>query len=657
MSNKVTIKKIFIANRGEIARRIALTCRKIGVTPVTFNHSPNIPDYLRGLISEFIYEEKNTVATYLNPDLVIKAAKKALCDAIHPGFGFLSESAEFAARVEKEGLIWIGPAPETIKVMASKSEARNIAEKASVPCVPGIGGLTDAAHDIEKIERFAEKEGYPLLIKAALGGGGKGMRIVDSKDQLKEATTRAASEANNAFGDAELIVEKYLQESRHIEVQVLGDTAGNIAILGDRDCSIQRRHQKIIEESPAPHLNEQVREKLYEAAKNLSKAVNYHSAGTVEFIMDWSTPNKEQSFYFLEMNTRLQVEHTVTEEVFNTDLVEWQIRIAEGSRLPEKGFSQQPRHAIEARIYAEDPLNDFMPSPGFIPAFIPKRGPNIRWETGCDLIDNISPDFDPMVAKLVVSGNSRAEATRLIVSTLEQTTLGGIKSNVEFLGESIKQKDWASPTTKFIARNQKTINNISTAKRNENQEQAQYILNYMEQKSCRQSESIYLSTTQRAFSSLLQKSEPSIERKDDYTDPSDQEKSTEFGVGSFMEKGALKCFEWFIYSNKGNTVIGAKIEGLLFEKTTYFDKLNELAQPSESEQSLSAPVPGKIISIKGKEGDKVEKNQVIIILESMKMEFEVKATKTAIIDQVLVEEGDQVESDMPLLRFSSNDLE
>ena len=350
------MKKLFIANRGEIAARIALSAKKLGIETATIVKGETKPQFLKGLIDHWIEVEDDTSATYLNEELMISLAKLAGCDAVHPGFGFLSEKASFAKKVNDSGLNWVGPDHTSIEQMASKAQAREIAASAGVPLVPGLENIKNN----DEITELGKTAGYPLLIKAALGGGGKGMRVVEKEEEILDAIERAKSEALNSFGDDKIIVEKYIQNPRHVEVQVLADKHGQVAILGDRDCSVQRRHQKIVEEAPATNIHPSTREKMHQAAKMLAEKVNYVSAGTVEFLLDASCDETvEQQFYFLEMNTRLQVEHPVTEMIFSIDLVAWQLKIAQNEKLTNEVLNAQPKgHSVEVRLYAEDCLDN-----------------------------------------------------------------------------------------------------------------------------------------------------------------------------------------------------------------------------------------------------------------------------------------------------------
>ncbi|MCB0119754.1 MAG: ATP-grasp domain-containing protein, partial [Anaerolineales bacterium] len=373
--------KILIANRGEIAIRIMRACRELGIqTVAVYSEADKNAQHVQFADEAVLLGDAAPKESYLNVDKLIQAARTSQADAIHPGYGFLSENASFAAAVESANLTFIGPSADSIRAMGDKAESKILMKKAGVPTVPGFEGL----ESYEDFQKAANEIGYPVLVKAAAGGGGKGMRVVNAESELKESIELARSESLNAFGDDRLLLEKYLAEAHHIEIQVFGDKHGHLVHLFERECSVQRRHQKIIEESPSPLLTPELREQMGQAAVNAAKAVNYYNAGTVEFIFDpkLATLNL-QPFYFLEMNTRLQVEHPVTELVTGLDLVHWQIRIAAGEKFPfQQSDIHQHGHAIECRVYAEDPASGFLPSTGKLLQFIPPQGPGIRVDSG-----------------------------------------------------------------------------------------------------------------------------------------------------------------------------------------------------------------------------------------------------------------------------------
>lgn len=421
-----SIKKILVANRGEIAVRIIRACDDLGLTSAAvFSECDRAAYHVRLAHEAYYVGPSPSNESYLVHDNIIKAAKTANADAIHPGYGFLAENAKFAQRCADEGIIFIGPKPETIRALGDKLEARKMAINAGLQVVPGMD--TDA-EDVAAAKQFASEIGYPVLVKAAAGGGGKGMRVVQKESDFEEALETAGREALAAFGDGRVFVEKYLVRPRHIEIQILCDQHGNCIHLGERECSIQRRHQKVIEESPSPVVKENLRQRMGEAAVTIAHESGYVGAGTVEFLVD-----KDSSFYFLEVNTRLQVEHPVTEMVTGIDLVKEQIAIAQGEPLR---FSQNDihvrGHAIECRIYAEDPEAGFLPSTGRLKNYRIPAGPGVRVDSGVVIYSDIPIYYDPMIAKLVVWGEDRAEALARTRRALEEYRLSGVKSTISF---------------------------------------------------------------------------------------------------------------------------------------------------------------------------------------------------------------------------------
>ncbi len=417
-------RKVLIANRGEIAVRIARAVRELGATPVAiFSEADRNALHVRVAGEAYPVGPPPSRESYLSIERVLAAAKRAKADAIHPGYGFLSENAEFAQAVVDAGITWVGPPPKAIAQMGSKTGARDLMRAAGVPIVPGTPGPVTG---LDEVRAAADAVGYPVLIKAAGGGGGKGMRRVDAPPDLEAALRTARSEAKSAFGNDTVYVEKYLREPRHIEIQVLADHQGNTLHLFERECSIQRRHQKVIEESPSPALDEATRARMCEVAVKAAKAVGYVSAGTCEFLFD-----AERNFYFLEMNTRLQVEHPVTEAVTGVDLAKAMLRIAAGDPLPYAQEQITRRgHAIECRIYAEDPERNFLPSPGRITAYRPPAGPGVRVDGGVYAGYDVPVHYDPMIAKLVTFGLSRQAAIHRMSRALAEYTIHGIKTAI-----------------------------------------------------------------------------------------------------------------------------------------------------------------------------------------------------------------------------------
>jgi len=431
------IKKVLVANRGEIAVRIMRTCRDMGIkTVAVYSEADRAAFHVQNADEAYLIGPAPSVDSYLVPEKIIEVAKKSGADAIHPGYGFLSEKAEFSTACEKAGLIFLGPKAETIECMGNKVAARVRAEKAKVPMVPGTKKILK---DAGEAKVTAKKIGYPIFLKASSGGGGKGMRLVEKEEDIESAFERAASEARNAFNDDSLYVEKCILKPRHVEIQVVADTHGNALHLFERECSLQRRHQKVVEEAPSPFITQETRKKMTDAAMRLVKEVDYRGVGTIEFLVD-----DDQNVYFLEMNTRLQVEHPITELITGLDLVRLQIEIGEGQELSLKQSDITMRgHAIEVRLYAEDPENNFFPSPGTIEWMTVPEGPGIRHDTGVYEGAEIPIFYDPLIAKLVVWGSSRPEAIQRMRRALREYEIGGFKNNIPFLRTILEHEDFA----------------------------------------------------------------------------------------------------------------------------------------------------------------------------------------------------------------------
>ena len=440
------LKKILIANRGEIAIRIMRACRELGIqTVAVYSDADQNALHVQQADEAIHIGPASPKESYLDMDKIIRAAIQSNADGIHPGYGFLSENASFAAAVASAQLNFIGPSAESIRLMGDKAESKIRMKEAGVPTVPGYEGL-EAEDDF----RNAAKEiGYPVLVKAAAGGGGKGMRVVNQENELTEAIESARREALNAFGDERLLIEKYVAKAHHVEFQVFGDQHGNLVHLFERECSVQRRHQKIIEETPSPLLTPRLREEMGQAAVAAAKAVGYYNAGTVEFIVDPGT----LKFYFLEMNTRLQVEHPVTELVIGLDLVHWQIRVAAGERFPftQSHFSQRG-HAIECRVYAEDPANGFLPSTGKLLQYIEPRAPGSRVDSGFTAGDVVTHFYDPLLAKLIVHAENREAAIQRMKAALKEFIVHGVVTNIDFLQTVLNHPDFADGkvTTRWV---------------------------------------------------------------------------------------------------------------------------------------------------------------------------------------------------------------
>jgi len=442
-------RKILIANRGEIAVRIIRACRDLGISPIAVYSEADTHAVHVGLCHEAVcIGPAASIQSYLNIAAIIEAAKATGAEAIHPGYGFLAENADFAQAVTDAGLTFIGPSAAAMRIMGSKTSARRAAIEAGVPIVPGT---VEPLNSLDEARNIAEQFGYPIMLKASAGGGGKGMRLVTSFDELRSAFESAKSEAASAFGDSSIYLEKAIERPRHIEIQIFADTHGNVIHLGERECSIQRRHQKVIEESPSPINDPGLRVRMGDAAVKLARAVNYVGAGTVEFLVADTT----REFYFLEMNTRLQVEHPVTELVTGLDLVCEQIMVAGGARLSLRQDDVQWRgHAIECRIYAEDPNNNFLPSPGRISYLRVPYGPGIRDDSGVEVNSEVSIHYDPLISKLAAWGRNRSESIDRLRRALDEYEVTGIKTTLPFFREIVRDEEFQSGQldTGFISR-------------------------------------------------------------------------------------------------------------------------------------------------------------------------------------------------------------
>ena len=640
----MTFHKLLIANRGEIACRIIKTAHEMGISCVAvYTEADSNSPFVRMADQAIKLSD-----SYLNGGEIINAAKQTGAEAIHPGYGFLSENAKFARAVQKEGLIWIGPSSRVITSMGDKLKAKDIAEKAGVPTLPMT---TDP--------KKANTIGYPILIKAAAGGGGKGMRIVEDKKDLKEAIAGAQREAKTGFGDDRVFIERYVASSRHIEIQILGDSHGNVVHLGERECSIQRRHQKIIEESPSPRVDSEMRATMGEAAIKLAKKLKYESAGTVEFLVD----DKTGEFWFLEVNTRLQVEHPVTEEVTGKDLVYEQLRIARGEEL---GYSQDDitweGSSIEARLYAEDPSNDFLPATGTLIAYESDSNIDARWDTGIEQGSVVGTDFDPMLAKVITKAKTRTDAANKLALALESLHIGGVTTNRDFLVASLRTKDFlkGKTTSDFIEKTnpQRAVILKGTFLENASSAAALWI-----QGQNRENANILKEIPTGWRNSRLPRQKISFNYLDEDVDVTYQ--SNRDGSFRVNDGTNAKIIEW--------TPLGIDIEvnnSRFFSKVTrdndnvvvhgpwgdaLFKILPRFTLPGSEQQAggLVAPMPGKVIDLKVKVGSKVKKGDTLVILEAMKMEHQVKASEDNKITKVLIKKDDQLENGALLMVVDS----
>ena len=631
----MTFHKLLIANRGEIACRVIKTAHEMGIACVAVytEADSNAP---------FVKRADQAVKlsdTYLNGKEIIAAAEQTGAQAIHPGYGFLSENAKFSRDVLKAGLIWVGPSSKVITSMGDKLKAKDIAEKAGVPTLPMT---TDP--------KKANAIGYPILIKAAAGGGGKGMRIVESKKDLKESITGAQREAKTGFGDDRVFIERYVASSRHIEIQILGDSHGNIVHLGERECSIQRRHQKIIEESPSPRVDSEMRKEMGEAAIKLAKKLKYESAGTVEFLVD----DKTGEFWFLEVNTRLQVEHPVTEEVTGKDLVYEQLRIARGEEL---GYSQEDitwkGSSIEARLYAEDPSNDFLPATGTLIAYENDVNIDARWDTGIEQGSVVGTDFDPMLAKVITKGKTRTDAANKLALALENLHIGGVTTNRDFLVSSLRSQYFlkGKTTSDFI---QKAKPQRAVILKGDNLELATTAAALWIQGQNRNNAQLLKDIPSGWRNSRLPRQKISFNYLDD--EVTVHYKHNRDGTFSVNENTNAKIINWSdkdidieinnsrfsskVTRHKDNLVVHGPWGDILLKLVPRFNLPGSELQAG----SLVAPMPGKVIDLKVKVGTKVKKGDTLVILEAMKMEHQVKASADGKVTKILIRKDDQLEN-------------
>ncbi len=650
--------KILIANRGEIACRVIRTAHDMGYSTVAVYSEADADALHVQLADEAVLIGPAPVGeSYLDMDRIFKAAEATGADAIHPGYGFLSENAGFAKACEERSITFIGPSEEAIDVMGNKAEAKRRMIDADVPCVPGYEGEDQSdSHFI----KAAGEIGFPVMVKAAAGGGGRGMRLVTKPEKLEKALATARSEAENAFGSGELILEKAVIEPRHIEIQVFADTHGNVVHLGERDCSIQRRHQKVIEEAPSPSVSADLRAEMGAAAVAAAKAINYRGAGTVEFLL-----GADGAFYFLEMNTRLQVEHPVTECITGFDLVEWQLRVARGETLPSlQDDIVLFGHAMEARLYAEDPYKDFLPRVGTLVSWRPAIGEGLRCDHG--LVDGIeiTPHYDAMIAKVIAYGESREDARLRLIRSLEQTQDLGLTTNRQFLIDCLKHDAFADgeATTGFIESYFPKKTRTRPAPTEGDIALAAAILFAMEQHDTG-------SDTDGWDSAAINVSPIVIEVGEDKHSYQIQQND----LSSYTVKTGED--EWNIsFLDEFDTEIRVLLNSV--QKTVHFAESDEslhlaigaltfsarevtLAPPSGADGAgdgrIAAPMNGRVIDILVKEGDKVEKGQIVAMLEAMKMEHEIPARIAGTVTSVGAKKDDQVASKAMLVEIEAEE--
>ncbi len=655
-------KKILIANRGEIAVRIIKSARKLGVKTVAiYSMADKNALHISMADEAYCIGEEELQDTYLNVDKIMETARKAGCDALHPGYGFLSESPLLVEACEKEGIVFIGPHVEAISLMGNKIEARAFVKKLGVPMTEGVTGSPSV------LLKNAGKIPFPILVKAAAGGGGKGMRIVNEGDDLKEILESTSREAKNYFGDGTIYIEKYIEEPRHIEIQVLGDNFGNVVHLFERECSIQRRYQKIIEESPSPTLTPVVREKMGKAAVTIAKEAGYNSAGTIEFLVD-----KDLNFYFLEMNTRIQVEHPVTEMVTGVDLVEEQILIAAGNKLRLKQESlKQTGHAIECRIYAEDPLNKFLPAPGKMTLYQEPSGSGIRVDSGIDKAVTVSGIFDPMISKMVVWAENRDRAIAKSIDALKDYHIQGIRTNISFLLHLLKTPAFErnAISTKFCDDHTEAIIQDIQASRDQVGDHAAILalalhdLNlprFQKPGNVWEAIGFWRNVMTMTFAAgeklykirLLNRKNNLYQfeiegRQYDVSLKSADSQCVDFSIFNQQYKAVIS------FGKDGRTFVSIDGADFVLKRTDVLlsDEDYFVSDDGPGENSLFAPMPGKVIKVNVKAGDEVKRGTVLLVVEAMKMENNIVALTDAVVENVNVVIGERVDTNLELINL------
>ena len=646
------IKKLLIANRGEIACRIMRTGNRLGIATVAVYSEPDANAlHVRTADEARLIGPASAVESYLNIDAVLSAAKATGADAVHPGYGFLAENADFADAVRAAGLTFVGPPAKAIRDMGAKDNAKVLMAKANVPIIPGYYG---ANQSLETLTKEAADVGYPVLLKAALGGGGKGMRIVHSKTELSAAIYSAKREAASSFGDDRLLIERYLIQTRHIEVQIFTDTHGNAVHLFERDCSLQRRHQKVVEEAPAPGMTTELREQMGAAAIAAATAVAYEGAGTVEFLLA-----PDNSFYFMEMNTRLQVEHPVSEYITGLDFVEWQIRVANGEPLPlYQSQIKLKGHAVEVRLYAEEPENNFMPAPGTIEHLKwPTENEYCRIDSGVEEGDVVSPHYDPMIAKIICCGETREQAIATLVDALTEIEIVGPGQNLGFLLKLLNAKSFVDGTadTSYVdglSKNDYALPNLQ-------KRQALAIV----------AQNVIAVGAYESMERVMTSADPYSPwaECDGWRLGEHQTTSVRLALaGEVFQVTEHASATDFLYEIEGDKVVidetatprlienGSEI--IVFGlggpvSISVFDPLDAAGSSDTQGNPFAAPMPGKITAVNVADGDQVEAGGVLVVLEAMKMEHSICAPRDGVIATVHVSIGDQVDDGMDVLEM------
>jgi len=662
------IKRLLIANRGEIAVRIIRTARKMGIRTVAIYSEIDKSSLHHSFADEAYCIGKSELSeTYLNIPAIIHIAKSSHCDALHPGYGFLSENPALVKACNDAGIIFVGPEANVMEVMGSKVEARNFVTSIGVPVTKGLSG--DAAAILSRVDEI----GFPVLVKASGGGGGKGMRIVSDKNNLADALEAASREAKNYFADGTVYVEKYLAEPRHIEIQILGDNFGDVVHLFERECTIQRRYQKIIEEAPSPTLTPQLRTRMGDAAVAIGKAIKYSGAGTIEFLVD-----KDLSFYFLEMNTRIQVEHPVTELTTGIDIVEEQLYVASGEklRMAQKDLMQQG-HSIECRIYAEDPANDFLPSPGNLSLYQKPAGDFIRVDDAMNKPYQVSSFFDPMIAKLVTYGKTREEARFHMIAALENYGIHGIKNNISYLSAILHNDEFINNTisTRFCSQYTEALLAGLVSDRKSIPELLPVAVALVSKSNLVQMSTDTCNIWEKiGYWRILMQPEVEIEGKifsSRIMDVNGNQMSAVLEGENLTirsEEVALSQQIEIQLNGEPYTVFVSHPQPgkvLVSYNTHVFEVIRkdvlpapaefntEINQVGEKGSNITSPMPGKVIKVLVKEGEPVVKGDLLLVVEAMKMENNILSPADAVIDRINVVAGDLVDSNMTLVHLSA----
>ena len=658
-------KKILIANRGEIACRIIRTARRLGIKTAAVCSEADVRALHVEMADEAVLIGPPPAAeSYLDIGKILDAVKETGAQAVHPGYGFLSENAEFAKALDGAGVAFIGPGPKAMTVMGDKIESKKLAKKIGVNTIPGDGG---AVKDASEAVRIAGEIGYPVMLKATAGGGGKGMRIAANDAECRDGLKRASSEAETAFGDGRVFVEKYIENPRHIEIQVLADGFGNTVYLGERECSIQRRHQKVIEEAPSPLLDQKTRRAMGEQAVALAKAVDYRSAGTVEFVVD-----RDRNFYFLEMNTRLQVEHPVTELITGLDLVEQMIRIAAGEKL---AFSQddvvRTGWAIEARIYAEDPLRNFLPSSGRLVRYRPPdEDDHVRVDSGVAEGGQISIFYDPMIAKLITSGATREEATARMSGALDQFHISGVRHNIGFLAALMAHPRFAEGrlSTDFIAEeypdgfhsqdltpeDPRLLIAVAASVHRAYQARASMISGQTAGRERVVSDDWVVILHGDAVAVRIKPVDGGYEL---VVDGEENVIETAWKLGEPLFRGTLNGHDFCLQVERKGLAYrlihgGAEADVLVMNpRHAELQALMPIKEAPDTSKVLLSPMPGLLISLTVEEGQEVKAGEELAVIEAMKMENVLRAERDGVVAAIKAQPGDSLAVDQVILEF------